>query len=1503
MVELTRIALQTVDRGVSAGANRGVRASLRVQDVLRELWTTGGAQNISQPRRKDLYVGWRAMRFAERSKRQKHVASAHLSPRRALLGALAFAFAFGGCGTPKALRTNDSSKVAIVCDRNALETCEQSILAMVREGRTVLPHVDAYVAARGANDPWFVLWDHVRAAAKTNQPLFLVEGGTPPASGPIPTKATIARVDSLPAPASTTVESLLLALLKGAEVEMVVRMRTSRLRGQMPQPEVTQFFPNDPLAPFMAGLAPIVRDDGALEHLPADIQLATAIRVAVDHASAFRYVDAAREAERIQELVRTRDPNSEPTLRARYLLSLFAGAGISFEVSAGASSPQTNPTLPDASLATPYGDLLRVRAFKDERAAFRVVGERIVAALAENKRAAMRALYAPEDACVEVPFDAFDAPDDLFLAHWIGRRLAPTLANSGQSTTSGFGLTDWLPRYEALVRNVDEARTTWAHAFALTQERGELGGISLAATPTYKRVDALVGAHLAGLLQLVQTHPERVRLMSIVTLAYARGIIGSPMLRDGLVDLLRRAVETRIARASDASALFDASVAGVLAATAYPTAIQAPVYTGLFTAFHDKLNRDFSRQTGWGVAGLFAADTLAGFVAGSPPDLGPAASEISRALADPALPERSIGRLVAASARYLALGANHELDPDAVDASRWPVARRAARDVLREAVAGLSDSAAPLSAGLLDDIAMLGDQTMTVVASFAQEKPASSGPVCASTNAGPSPAVRRALARIGDLRRKILANPSLAKEGPGVSRVRLAVTLLSDAIDIVSRKKKDSPIAFTISDADAERNVAEALSSWNERAIANALGSSYGIARRWLGGFASKGAVGADLDRARKLVSSLAALFRDDATGTSVTLFDALARAASARTHGAADPPVELLLVDYARTLRTLGKPDQADLCLLGAMLVSVISERPIRAEAIAAADDASSDLAWTLRFAREVYRARGGTAPDPTAYANGMRDAVRRSCEDPAVVDEVVRVMDAIRLASTGDRTKARKILEEFLSKVETRGFSLPRMNYRYEEKTVSKVFSTSLEVSLGAGFIEGSSRFQIGLGVRSPGQPEGSLVARLLPPSSERDEEMVRYYVHVGAIAALLHFLDGDPERGAETASRVIDAAFFGVRLGGRAVGGMDPKTTAADARAVLAVVAVLAADAGKPLLAGDLWSLVRATLAPDTDDKAVDDILGHLPIALFAVSSAKPPIERAKRALRVAAEPLACTDEKVELGGYEAPACDEYPFALALRAGGALRKLPHLRRDSSKPCPTSVSALDTFLVGVEKGGYDPDAFTRAVGELVSGGRVYDAAVLLARQRQPTHCNPNLVAAARAVGRSSAVGRSLRADVLSVAVNCSLLDDATLADIALVDIETSQLADRGRNLALLMFAAELGIARARWDVLGRLAKSPTFVSRWLDTNPKAAMFAAVLAQATSVLAKDPGAAQTGVGVVDLFCDKLPQVDAAACDAVGAMRRATDSSDAERIAKDSVAAALQRVSALRTKR
>ncbi|MDI1444724.1 hypothetical protein [Polyangium sp. 6x1] len=1429
---------------------------------------------------------------------------------RAVVSAMALILAAGSCVAPPPPKTTATSGVR--CDKDALATCEGAIAAAAREERDPTALLDAYAAARAerdAADPWASLWRDAKSEPKMRGAKSVVLREQDPPSLRVSERkgAVEIRTGPLPRPASIDAAALLAAMGTSLGWETIARIRVDAKT-------LTEIFPNDPLRPFMAGLPPVVQDILSRDPeavLDLDLEIAQAVRRTAEHAASFRYVDAAGEAERLSKLLDRRSAASErrpshpsedaePVLRGRYLLTLLESAGIALEPPEGAwSSPYPNarssgPPGPDTLRdGTPYGHLLRVRAAEDDGATWKVLGEAILAAAPEGKREGLRALFGPQEACVAAPPPSFQGPDDLAFAYAMGRALTPSLSLD-TTRKNLLPLAAWLPRYDAFVRAVDDARTTWAHAFALTQQRGELSGISLAQTPTFRRVSTLVSAHLAALAQLHQAHPDRMRSMSVVTLAYAPGLVADATLRDALVDLLRRTIEERIGRAKDASEVFEAAFTGILAATAYPAAIQSAFYSGLLGAFRKKLDGDLARQSGWGVAGLFTADALVRMLLGERPDLDAAALRIGQALGDPSVARRPLARLAASVARYLALGSAGKLDPDAADPARFPADRKAARDALREAIAGLGEGAEPMPAGLLEDVVTLGDQTIAALATVLLDKPSGAEPTCAAKG-GPSPAARRVLARLGDVRRRILASPSYAKgDSATIRRARFVVTILSDAIDVASpRKNKAAPFTFVIPAADAERAFSAGLVEWDERAFADAITSIYGLVRTYL---AEPKATSIDPTRVKNLLGALAAIFRDERAGTPVGLLDALARAAEVETTRGG---LDALLVSLSGTLRAQGKRDQADFCLLGGVLVSVATDKPPPDAAITAASSGASELGWALRFAREVFRARHGEPPRPSEYAEGMRGAVTRACEEPEAADAVVAVMEAIKRANTGDRTKAREDLDAFLVKAESSGLVMPRMSYRYEEKTVSKVFNVSFDVSFGAGLLESSSTFQMGLGVRSPGKPEGSFVARLAPIAGpERDTEAARYYVHAAAIDAAYHFLDGDTERGASAASRAIDAAIFGARLGGRSLGPADPKTLAADARAVLAVTAVLAADAGMPLLAGDLWSLVRATLEGDTDDAALREILSTTPVAFAGMPAVKPVLARAARALAVLGEPLACTEEKVELGGFEAPACDAYPLALSLRAGGALRKLPRIRRgDTGKACAGPLPALDAFLGGMDQKNYDPDAFTRATLELASAGRVYDAAVLLARQRQPSHCNPSLLSAARSIGRSKLLGPSLRADTLSVAVNCATLDDAALDDLAALDADTSALSDRGRNLSVLVFATELGLTRDRWDVLAKLARSPTFVSRWIDTTPQASLFALVLAHAVAILAKEPALAEPAARSYDLFCVTLPPADKAACEAVRALRQPASDPEAQaKRAREAVSAALQRI-------
>jgi hypothetical protein len=251
----------------------------------------------------------------------------------------------------------------------------------------------------------------------------------------------------------------------------------------------------------------------------------------------------------------------------------------------------------------------------------------------------------------------------------------------------------------------------------------------------------------------------------------------------------------------------------------------------------------------------------------------------------------------------------------------------------------------------------------------------------------------------------------------------------------------------------------------------------------------------------------------------------------------------------------------------------------------------------------------------------------------------------------------------------------------------------------------------------------------------------------------------------------------------------------------------------------------------------------LLDPLPAGLAAIEGLRPLIARTARSLAVVAGPLPCTRAARDPGGHGAPACDAYPLALSLRIADVLGELPRLRRaGGAAECPM-LRSLDGFLTAAERGTYDPDAFTAAVEALVQGGRLYDAGVLLARQRREGHCGPRVLAAARALGRAPALGPALRADLLSVAVRCAAaaLDDAVVDDLLALDGETRALPDLGRNLNVVLFATELSARAGRWDLLAKLAKQPAFVDRWMAEDADAAATALLIEAAAAALAGEP--------------------------------------------------------------
>ncbi|APR78143.1 Exonuclease SbcC [Minicystis rosea] len=1427
-----------------------------------------------------------------------------------------------GCGAAPAPPPLDTG----ACQPDHLDACERRLAAQVKDDAAEEKLVAEYAAARAARDaadPWARLF-HALREAKADGAVVLAEGGAAaPASGGL----RVVTSAELPAPSAMAAEELLLAMARAAGVSHVVRVRPAG-RGAN---EVTQLFPADPLAPFLAGLRPVVRDDGALAHLEGDVAMARAVRAAFDAAGAFRYVDAAREAEKLASLVPAEGPLTEPVLRARYALQLLGAAGLVLDPAAPhgakAAAPAGAVPAPDAN-ETPYGALLVVLTARDGRAAWETRGARVLEGIAADRREDVTALFARPKGCEPLRAPPMEGRRDLVHAN----RLAGALARDagGAARAGGLPFAEWLGRYEATVRLVEQTRTAWSYLPALLAERGEASGLDPAESAAYRKVTEMGLAHVAAMRALEGAEPVRYRAFTQLGLGLAPGLHADARLQRAMVELTEASIKDKLATAADPEALLGTVATGVVAGLSYPPALQEAHFGALQGAVTAKLKGDLTTRTGWGVAALYAADALYRIVADARPDLDGSASQIVRALGGPGVEQPALAALAGAAARYAALAAAHKLDPTVTRAEKIPPERRAAREGLHAALAGLgAPGEAP--SNVLDDLTELADGlaatlSMAIAEGAAAKKSAAEASGDggrakggkrgakrgrdategrpAAAVCGPKPTVaidaatRRALARLGDVRRRILGHPRY-KEGDGawIRRARLVTTILSDAMDLAIASDTRKPPVFTVTAAEAEKAWRDSIGREGERglSVATAASGGYALLRTFAGSASAEAFVkqgGRDL---RQLAQGLLALFQDDASG-GPAMGTALLRAlAGAKGIGAGTgEDVGAALVAYADWLYGRGQQEQADLCMLAAMVAGSIAHKPPPKDAAALAAKHGSRIAWALRMMSEIRKDPKDGLPDPAVYAEGLRRATDDACQ-AADADATLAVVTALRDFAAGKRKEARAALDGVLERADAHGLGVPRMVYRYDEKTASKVFSVDIGISYGSGILLAGNSFELGLAARSGGEPEGSLSASLVPPdTSKAGEDAARYYVYTAAIATVYHLLDGDLDRAVASGRRAVGALSSGVRLGARRLRSERPAAWGEDAREILVIAAQLAADAGMPFLAGDLWTVVRQGFADTLDDKAVAGMLDHPPLGLGGIAEMPKVIARAQRSLAVLAEPLPCTDAKVELGAFDEVSCDAYPLALSLRAADALKKLPRLHRspETTARCG-SLKSLDAFLAGVARGTYDPDAFTRAVEALRAAGKTDDAAVLLSRQRRPDHCSATLVSAARALGRSPLFGPSLRADLLSLAVNCTAVAGGAEvdADVMALDEETSRLPDPARNLKLLLSVADLAVTRDRWASLGKLTDRPDFLSRWLRVHPNAAAVALVLDHAAAVMRGQPVALDRTKPTFHLLCETFPSTERAEmCTQAAALRKAEGSAaERERTAKEAV--------------
>jgi hypothetical protein len=1368
---------------------------------------------------------------------------------RALAAALLVAVGGASCGAAPA---TPAPLAPGACDPARLDACEARLAATPEPDAALVASYLAARAARDPGDPWAQLH---RALANGKGAALVVTGGALDRSSARTTR--IIEAPSLPTPGALAPEDLLLALARAARVPHVLWAHDGAL---------TELFPDDPLAPFLPRLRPTLR--GPVAALDARASTAAHVRAALEAASRGRYVDAAREAEALAK---------DPSPRARFARSLLAQAGLTLD------APEASPAdIPSSATETPYAAYLAIAVARDPRKAWPERASRILAGLPEDRRDDVASLFVAPKACGAGKPPPMASAHDLVFA----TRLAGALAKGATRTPSELSASEWLARYEAMVGFVEKTRSAWSYLPALLAERGDATGLGPSTSAAYRRVTELGLAHIASARALEKAEPARFRAISQLGVALAPGLLADPALEKAMAALMEASVRDKLAAATEPDAILSAVAAGVIAGLSYPGPLQEAQFGALREAVTAKLRGDLLRRGGWGVAALYAIDAMVRVLVEKKPDLDFSARQIARALGDGDLPHPALAALASAGARYAALAARDRLEPGA---RRLPADRLAARAALREAIAGLgAPGEAPAS--VLDDIAELADGLVATLSAARASASASKAAARASSKAvcGEIPAIaldakaRRALARLGDVRLRVLKHPRFAKgDGLWARRARALVTVLSDAMDLAVASDTRKPPVFLVPAAEAEAAWRGALGEDAPRGARDAILHGYAVLRAFVSSTSTEAFVARSARDARGLATGLFALFteRGEATGGGA-LLDVIARASPS-------DDLATSLVGYASALHAAGRTDQADLCLLGVLVASSLARKPPPEAAIAVAEQQRSRVAWALRLARGVKAA----VPDPATYADGVRHATDDACQ-AADAEATLSVAGAIHDFAAGRRKEARGALDAVLDHADEHGLGVPRMAFRYEEKTRSRVFSADVAVSYGSGILLSGQSFQLGLGLRSGGEPQGALSTWLVPPaSSGAAEDAARYYVYAAALGAAYHLLDHDLEGATTDARRAVAALSSGVKLGPRRVRSERPASYGADAREVLVVAAQLAAEAGMPFLAGDLWTVVRQGFAETLDDRAIHTMLDRRPMGLAAIAELDPVVVRARRSLRALGDPLPCTKAKVELGGYESNLCERYPLALSLRIADALHKLPRLKRtpETSARCPAWRS-LDVFLAGVGKGTYDPDAFTRAMTDLVAAGHADDAAVLLARHKKSGQCSPTILAAARKLGRTRSLGPSLRADLLSQALNCAAAagGQEVEADVMALDAETQRLPDPSRNLGVVLSIADLASRTDRWGLLAKLVDRPDFVPRSLSVHPNAAAAALLLDHALAAIrGREVDLARTSA-THRLLCQSFPAPERAEiCHEIDALR--APSADRVKLAKEAV--------------
>jgi hypothetical protein len=1395
-----------------------------------------------------------------------------------------------GSGAGPAASANGS---AAACTSETLAACEDAVASAVRSGDAVGPLIVAYANARKEKNPDDAVPGLVAAlteAGKKGRAAIVVARGAPRA----PSDALAVDADaSFSAVRPANEPAIYLAIAEAAGLDYLAVVRATG--------ETDRYFPRDPLAPMMLGLFAHARETRPPASLATDAAIESALRRATLAARAFRYVEAAKAIDDLDGLVASRPPFDPQTVRARLFSTLL---GMSKPTPLFGDSPP-RPAIPEPSPTdTPYVDVLRVRTDAASAKAYAKRRAHIHAALPQELHAGTDALFAEEPAGCEayVP-PPLKTVRELAFARLLPGALKPARA---RAAAGRLDFAPWYARYADLVATVERTESGFLLAPVLVMERGGASGVIPAGSDVHRRASRIALRHAKALAELASAMPSRVGLAHSGFFLSGGSYVDTD-LAAAVVDAGRNAASGVLSTSNDPWEVLGATLASAFLAFSMPPELQQAHLTALQGAFAAKLRGELAKQSGWGVAAAFTLDALYRLAFDMGPDLRSSAEQVSRALEADGVESPALASLTSALVRYAVLAERKELGSPVIEREAPLPGRAAAKSALGKAVARLGDGASAPSPQALEDMTLLLDGAAATLALFVAEairgdtaaKPAAkSGPkdACVDESSAVDPRVVRALGKLADLRRTVLQNKTI-REGTDAwsTRARALALVVSDLVDLAQASTRPvtkgragakapliHPTTFFVSRSETGPILLAALASFGaDKPSSEAIASGYALLRAVAEGKAETFDA-TTLGEAKTFLGALGALFTEsEEMSETGALFAILARAISGEVE--ASPA----FVEVARSLYAKGSREQADTVLLFAVLIASIQEKAVHPTALALADEQKSEMAWVLKFLREVRRIADRERLEPASFAPGLDAFLAKSCI-PAKAEVVSDLLAAIDAHRGGDRQAARLALDAWLDRAE-KDLVIPRVSFVFKQETAARVFNLTLDVGLAGLLISGANGVNLGAGARSSREPLLSLSKTVEPIDSKRSrDEAARAFIHAAALAGVMHFVAGDPQRGEIAAARAIAAASQRTRLYLEGVTD-EPISWTADSSATLVLLGQLAADSGRPFLAGSLLSLARESMGTAAKPEDFQKLLDPLP-PLLADMGADAAVARAKKTLATLPAGLPCGGRRADTAALLHPSCEGYAEALALRIADATVALPDLDAKSVKRGCADFSALDAFLEPAAKGTYEPDRLMTATTRLLDADKPYEAATLLTKHRQPSHCTPQLLGLVRGAAARLERAPALHADLMSVAVNCEAqtLSPALVTDLEALDKDLDRLGDPPRRLDVSLFAAKLALVHGSADPLRAVVDRPDFVSRARESGAGPLGLALLLDHAASALAGANVRVKATQDDVDLLCGRSPPADRLElCKLLDPLRNESSTADARKKAAE----------------